>query len=203
MGLFDGFAGPKKSFGDLRKYVDDFRIDEVPDEKGRLRRQARYIGVWTVLRGNGPAVRVRLALVPVLGLLMAAAYIRMLTLPHMAGGQILIMLPLLAGLFPTFYLLMGAVSLPFRGRPMRRDQYMHSFIRVFRSATAAGACVLVGQLAALILRAVKGDWLFLPADWRFVASGAAVLACAGGAMGLLRSVDVTERPNSFYTPEES
>ena len=198
MGLFDSFAGPGKSFSDLKKYVEDFEIMETRDRKGRARKEARYIGPWTVLREAGGMTRVRLWSALGMAACLTATYIRMLLLNHLVSGQLLVMLPLLAGLFPSLYLIMGVTALPFRGRPMRRDQYMHSFIRSFRSATAAGVCVLVGEAAALIARAIAGDWLYRPEDWHFTVLGIFILAAAAGVIGLLRAVDVTEKPNSAY-----
>lgn len=198
MGLFDSFLGKERSFSDLKKYVDDFEITEEKDAGGKVRKTAKYKGQWTVLRETTAAVMSRIWLTAGLSALILAAYIRMLLLTHMAGGELLVMLPLLAGLFPALYLGMGVFSLPFRGKPMRRDQYMHGFIRVFRSCAAVSIFMLIGQLAALIFRAVRGDWLYMREDWLFTGLGCFVLFGALGIIGLLRSVDLTERPNGFY-----
>ncbi|MBQ6383828.1 MAG: hypothetical protein IJJ42_09600 [Clostridia bacterium] len=203
MGLFDGFAGKERSFSDLRKYVDDFEVTEEKDARGRTRKTARYKGQWTILRDTSAAGLSRIWITAGLAALVLAAYIRMLLLTHLAGSELLVMLPLLAGLFPALYLAMGAVSLPFRGKPMRRDQYMHGFIRVFRSCAAVSVFMLIGQLAALIFRAVRGDWLYMREDWLFTGLGCFILITALGIIGLLRSVDVTERPNGFYREGKS
>lgn len=200
MGLFSGSSQGREFFSDLRKYVGDFELTEEENSRGRKVKKARYIGTWTVLREFSPGVKLRLRSIPVLTVLLAGIYFRMLTLTHLFSGNLLVMIPLLAGLFPAMYLAMGAFSLPFRGKPMRRDQYMHSFIRIFRSATATGAFILAGQLAALISRAVHGDWMYLSADWKFTGYGIAALAAAAGSMTLLRGIETTERPNSYYTP---
>ena len=63
---------------------------------------------------------------------------------------------------------MGALALPFRGKPQRRDQYMHGMIRVSRSAAAVAVLVGFGLLASLVLRIRRGDWLFLGGDWLFL-----------------------------------
>ncbi len=109
-----------------------------------------------------------------------------------------VMLPLLLGLLPGLYLGMGATSLPFRGRPMRRDQYMHSFIRMSRSAAAVGVCALVTLAASLIYRAAVGEWLYLAADIRFTVMMALAAALAVGLIFFLRSADVTERENKAF-----
>ena len=198
MGLFDGFAGSKKSFSDLKKYVDDFEVIEEKDAKGRTRQKARYIGPWTVLRNPSAGVFCRMWICVGLAALLVAAYFRMLLLTHLAGSQLLVLLPLVAGLFPAMYLIMGVFTLPLRGKPMRRDQYMHSFIRASRSSAAIAVFVLVGQIAALIFRATRGDWLYMAEDWTFTACGAVIIACALGIIGTLHAIDLAEKPNSAH-----
>ena len=198
MGLFDGFAGKDRSFSDLMRYTGDFKIVEVKDKRGVLRKKAVYTGVWTVLRDNTPAARGKLWAVLGMAVLLAAVYMWMLLLTHTGSAYLGVMLPLLAGLFPVLYLLMGVFSLPFRGHPMRRDQYMHSFIRTSRSAVAVSFFVIAGLLASFVYRAYLGDWLFLPADWRFIAACAGILLLAAGTVFFLRGVDLAERENAAY-----
>ena len=78
---------------------------------------------------------------------------------------------------------------------MRRDQYMHSFIRASRSSAAVLFFQAVGLIASFIYRIAETDWLFLPGDLRFVLSGVSVIAFAGAVILLLRGIEVTERPN--------
>jgi hypothetical protein len=115
-----------------------------------------------------------------------------------AGLLLRFMVPLLIGLFPGMYLLMGALSLPFRGRPMRRDQYMHSFIRASRSAVAVIVCAAAGLIASIIYRAVNGDWSFFREDRLFIILCLVSAALASGVLSLLRTVEVAERPNETY-----
>ncbi len=197
MGLFFNPMDPKKSFGSLGKYVDDYKIVEATDAKGRLRRQVFYTGTWFQLREPGPA-RIRLWASLGLALALTALYIRMLLLTHASSGQLAIMLPLLAGLFPVLYLLMGVFSLPLRGKPMRRDQYMHSFIRASRSATAVTVFTAGGLLATLIYRIVAKDWLFLPEDWLFLGLCLGIILMALGIIFLLRSIGIAERENAAF-----
>lgn len=198
MGLFDSIVEKGKSFSDLNRYVGDFKIVEIKDEKGKPRKRALYTGVWTVIRSFNTAVKARLWMALGTAALLLIAYGGMLLTLHAASGQILVMLPLLLGLFPGLYLLLGCASLPFRGKPMRRDQYMHSFIRASRSAVAVGAFVLVGLAASLIYRAVEGDWLFLSGDWRFLICCVLILSLSASVLTLLRGIDVTERENAAF-----
>ncbi len=201
MGLFDNPLDKGKAFSDLRKYVGDFEIVEVKDSKGRLKQKAIYKGNWTVLRSP-----VRTAQIKLWGTLLAAVallvlYFRMLLLTHLFAGRLLVMLPLLAGLFPGLYLVMGALALPFRGKPMRRDQFMHSFIRVPRSAVAVAVFAVVGALMSLVLRAVEGDWMFMREDWLFLILCAAVVMAAFGIIALMHTVDTDEKPNQAFKAE--
>ena len=197
MRLFDSTVDQSRSFSDLKKYIGDFQIVEEKDAKGRIRKSAVYTGTWFVVQDK-PGIRIRLWGSLVLALVLAVCYGRNLILTHTVSGQYPVMVPLLAGLFPGLYLLMGVLSLPFRGKPMRRDQYMHSFIRASRSAVAVGVCDLISQAAALVCRAVTGDWIYLSEDWLFTALGLVVPVLAVALIFLLRSVDPDEKPNHAY-----
>ncbi len=195
MGFFEKNTqgGLMRYFTDPGKYIRDFRIEETTDEKGRVHRKAVYTGAWTVIRNPGPAVRGKLWSVLLLSAALACAYARMLLLTHLTGSRLEVMIPLLAGLFPLLYLLMGAFSLPFRLKPMRRDQYMHSFIRVSRSCTAVGVFALLGLVCTLILRTVWGNWSFFPEDWFFTLLCLVIPLLAAAVILLLRSIDLTEK----------
>ena len=198
VGLFENFVGKGKSFSDLKRYVGDFEIVEVKDKRGVPRKKAVYAGTWTVLRDNTPAGRRKLWAAPGMAILLIAVYGWMLLLTHAGSAHLGVMLPLLAGLFPGLYLLMGMFSLPFRGNPMRRDQYMHSFIRASRSAVAVAGFVIAGLLASFVYRAILGDWLFLPEDWYFIAACAVIGMLSAGTVYFLRSIDLSERENAAF-----
>ena len=195
MKLFGNTEESKRIFGDLTKYIDDFRIETTTDSRGRVRKKAVYTGVWTVLREPGTGTLCRLWGALAFSLGVAAASALQLLTEHAYGGKYPVMVPLLTGLFPCLYLVFGCLSLPFRQRPMRRDQYMHSFIRAFRSATAVITFQTFGLIASIIYRIAAADWLFLAGDMRFVISGVLIIGFASGAIWLLRGIEVTERPN--------
>lgn len=200
MGIFFDLSGIGKGDPSSRRnrYAEDFRVVEVPDKRGRLRRKAVYTGTWTVIRDWNAAAKGTLWGAAALTVLIAVAYGRGLLLTHFASGKFLVMIPLLAGLFPLFYLCMGAAALPYGGKPMRRDQYMHSFIRMSRSSVAVAAFALAGLLATLIYRIVLKDWLFLPEDRLFLALFAFAAAASVLIVVLLRRLDLAERPNDAY-----
>lgn len=199
MGLFSDLTGMGKGnpFSGAGKYVDDFKVVEAPDKKGRLRKTAVYSGTWTVLRDKKAGQRAVWASL-VLSLAAAAVYFRALLLTHFGSGKLLVMAPLCLGLFPLLYLLMGCTELPYRGKPLRRDQYMHGFIRMCRSAVAVASFDLVSVVALFILRAVEGDWLFLPEDWQFLVLTILAALFAILILILLRGIDLSERENSAY-----
>ena len=201
MGLFDNPLEKGKAFSDLRKYVGDFEIVEVKDRKGRLKKKALYKANWMVLRSPVRAAQFKLWAALVSALALVILYVRAVLLTHLFAGRLLVMLPLLAGLFPAMYLLMGVFSLPFRAKPMRRDQYMHSFIRVARSSAAVAAFVAVSAVMTLVLRAVEKAWQFMPEDWVFLILCAAVILVAIGIIALLHTVDTDEKPNQAFKAE--
>ena len=60
MALFDNLFGKGKTFSDRMRYVEDFRIEESLDERGKTHRKAVYIGNWTVLRKTGSGALAKL-----------------------------------------------------------------------------------------------------------------------------------------------
>ena len=200
MGLYtqNTQGGLMKFFTEPGKYIKDFKIEETTDKKGHIRRKAVYTGTWIVPRNPGSNVQVKLWAVLVFSVLLAAMYVRTVLLTHLTSNRLEVMIPLLLGLFPLLYLLIGALSLPFRGKPMRRDQYMHSFIRVSRSCVAVSAFALLALLITMILRAVWSDWSFFPEDWKYTALSVLVLLPASSMILLLHGIETTEKDNSFY-----
>lgn len=195
MGLFGSFSDTKSKFSDLRKYVDDYEIVEEQMPNGKLKKTVRYKGTWTILREVSSGTFFKLWLTVLMAFALIGVYVYTLTLTHTTSGLYTVMVPLMAGLFPCLYLAMGVLALPFRGKPMRRDQYMHSFIRISRSCTAILIIAFLAELITLIYRMIENDWLYLPADWRFTVSGIILIAAAVAIILILRSIEITEREN--------
>ena len=195
MGLFGSFSDTKSKFSDLRKYVDDYEIVEEQTPNGKLKKTVRYKGTWTILREVSSGTFFKLGLTALMAFALIGVYVYMLTLTHTTSGLYTVMVPLMAGLFPCLYLAMGVLALPFRGKPMRRDQYMHSFIRISRSCTAILVFAFLAELITLIYRMIENDWLYLPADWRFTVSGIILIAAAVAIILILRSIEITEKEN--------
>ena len=195
MGLFGSFSDTKSKFSDLRKYVDDYEIVEEQMPNGKLKKTVRYKGTWTILREVSSGTFFKLWLTVLMAFALIGVYVYTLTLTHTTSGLYTVMVPLMAGLFPCLYLAMGVLALPFRGKPMRRDQYMHSFIRISRSCTAILIFAFLAELITLIYRMIENDWLYLPADWRFTVSGIILIAASVAIILILRSIEITEREN--------
>ena len=195
MGLFGSFSDTKSKFSDLRKYVDDYEIVEEQMPNGKLKKTVRYKGTWTILREVSSGTFFKLWLTVLMAFALIGVYVYTLTLTHTTSGLYTVMVPLMAGMFPCLYLAMGVLALPFRGKPMRRDQYMHSFIRISRSCTAILIIAFLAELITLIYRMIENDWLYLPADWRFTVSGIILITAAVAIILILRSIEITEKEN--------
>ena len=195
MGLFGSSSGIKSKFSDLEKYVDDYEIVEEQKPNGKLKKTVRYKGTWTILREVSSRTFFKLWFTVVMAFVLIGVYVFTLMLTHTTSGLYTVMVPLMAGMFPCLYLAMGVLALPFRGKPMRRDQYMHSFIRISRSCMAILVCVFLAELVTLIYRMIEKDWLYLPADWRFTVFGMILIAAAIAIILILRSIEITEKEN--------
>ena len=195
MKLFGSAPGKEREFSDLRKYVNDFEITETTDQNGKKKKTVIYKGTWTILKEVSSRTFCKLWAALVLSVGLTVMYIRIMLITHLTSGQFTVMIPLLAGLFPVLYLMMGALALPFRGKPMRRDQYMHSFIRASRSCVAVIVCVILAQIASLIFRISGQNWEYFREDWLFTGFSLAVILAAVGTIFLLRSVDLIEKEN--------
>ena len=198
MAFFDNLFGKGKTFSDRTRYVNDFKIEEYQNARGKIRRKAIYIGQWTVLREKGGKTLAKLIGAAAFAVLAAAALFNAVLLTHMLSGNLFVMIPLYVALFPTLYLLMGAFSLPYRQKPMRRDQYMHGITRMQRSSVAIMVFIMIGVIAGFIVRIVQKDWLYLKQDtWFLVGCLAAVVFCAG-VLFLLGRIDTRECPNETF-----
>ncbi len=193
--------GNGKGLTDTFRYVDDFKTELVTDASGKTRKKTTYIGIWYVLRETGSQT---------VGMLIGAAALAVCTAVlggfvlltnHAGSGSYWVLIPHGAALFPALYLLMGAASLPYRQKPMRRDQYMHGFVRMQRSSVAVLAITAVGMIASVVVRAIAGDWMFLSGDIRYYAEGAAMLLACGAILFLLGRIDLAEYPNSYWKEE--
>ena len=183
-----------------KKYLDDYELVEIHDESGRTKKKIRYTGKWTMLREPDADTRRKLWLAFGLAILLFASQGGLLLLTHRLAAELWVMLPLLTGLLPALYLLMGACTLPFRLRPMRRDQYAYGPVRVTRSAKGVLFCAFAGLFMSFAIRIVRGIWDFGAADILLI-----VLCLASGALArciilLMRGITFEERENAAWDP---
>lgn len=198
MAFFDNLFGSGKTFSTRMRYVNDFKIEEYQDARGKKRTRAVYTGPWTVLEDTGGKTLAKLIGAAVLAAAGVILLFVTLLSSHLMADKLLVMIPLYVALFPTFYLLMGAFSLPYRLKPMRRDQYMHGIMRMQRSSVAIIVFITVGVIASFIYRISTQEWWFQKKDILFlVGCVVSALLCAG-VLFLLGSLDTRERPNETY-----
>lgn len=204
MAFFGNLFGSGKSFSDRMRYVDDFKIEEYQNARGKTRKRAVYIGPWTVLNETGGKTLAKLIGAAALAVFAAAAFVNVLLIPqHAASDSLFVMIPLYVALFPTLYLLMGAFSLPYRQKPMRRDQYMHGITRMQRSSVAILVFLAVGVIASFIYRFSMKYWLFRKEDiWFLVGCGVSALLLAG-LLWLLGNIEVHACANEDVPSSET
>ena len=201
MGIFPTASDKGFGFTDRLKYVDDYRTEEVTDEKGRTRKKAVYIGPWIFIKGDKKVNRTKIIGTFALCVLACAGLI-LLQLPNYSGsGWLPVSIPKAVALFPMLYMMMGAFALPFKLDPMHRDRYYHSFIRISRSAVAVLAMTGVSFIAGFVFRIIESDWLFLKSEWLVIGAFAVEFALLAAILIILYSVDVEEKPNSEWHEE--
>lgn len=199
MSLFSNPLNGKRKLDGMMKYADDYRTELCTDSKGRTRERVVYTGEWTVIRSDEKTAKrciltgAACAFVSVFSLIAAQFQ------NHMSGRSFFVVLPLAAALFPALYLLMALFKLPYRLKPMKRDEYDHGFLRAFRSLTAMGILTAAAGIAGIIVRVVYKDWMFLKGDVVYMFCMIAGITFAVLSFILLRKPDTTEKPNSYYT----
>ena len=175
------------------KYIDDYETELVCDEKGKYRKKVTYIGPYIPFAEPAGRVRIKFAAADVLSLAVCAATGYASIIRHTTGGWLLTVLPLMVSLLPCLYLIMGSVSLPMSAKPMKRDRYMHSIIRCFRSCAAIGILDIMVLLSDVLYRVTKSDWMFLKGDYIFYSCIIAAGIVSVLIILTLRSVKLDER----------
>ncbi|MBR5713685.1 MAG: hypothetical protein IKX58_02695 [Clostridia bacterium] len=200
MALFDNKSGSVFKFSDTLKYVDDYKIEEVENSKGRKRKVARYIGPWVVITTEKKAALTRMIIAAVLGVIAAVCHIWTLMMgSHFGSDNYLIMGPRVFALFPVFYLLMGIIDLPYRMKPMHRDREAHSFIRISRSGVAVMIMTGLSLITGLIYRFIESFMIFIGIDWMYIALSVITIVCLFVMLRLIYNIDREEKPNSYYS----
>ena len=175
------------------KYIEDYETELIQDEKGKYRKKVTYVGPYIPFDEPAGRVRLKFILTDILALAVCAATGYASLVRHTTGGWLLTVLPLMVSLLPCLYLIMGAISLPMSCKPMKRDRYMHSIIRCFRSCGALVILDIAIILSDILYRAMKSDWMFLNGDYIFYScvAGAGILSAV--IILVLRTVKIDER----------
>ncbi|MCR4616704.1 MAG: hypothetical protein K5669_00790 [Lachnospiraceae bacterium] len=192
MSLFGNFTELYKN-KDHIKYIDDYETDLVKDEKGKLHKKVRYIGPYIPLKSDIGISRARFIIVDILSLIITGLTVASCLMRHTTGGWLLTMLPILISLFPCLYLISGCTLLPMSGKPMKRDRYMHSIIRIFRSCGGLVVLMIAVLVSEVIYRLIQKDWIFLKGDYMFLGFVLAIVIGAVATIFVLRGVEVDER----------
>ena len=138
-----------KKFG-VERFVQDYRVVEYTNKKGKIRRKAEYIGQWYVAGISETKQRRVHILFAVASLVIFACLFGALVLDYAADGELYVVLPCAVALFPALYMIMSIFSQPKIGAKMERIQYEHAYLRVGRSSMAILILVGVGLIGTVV-----------------------------------------------------
>ena len=183
-------AAPKKEglFPKRYKTINDYTIRVQLDARGRERQVPVYIGPYFCpLHTDEDYKRFRLSVIIGSVLILAASFVLLFfdgyaVYPHEA---LYTLIPLILGLFPFAYMVMGFARMPRANGKMQRDVYARSVRRIFRSSIAIAVCAAASIVLFLVfLFTVKGvvltwwDALFVAAILIVLGSGLVVYLLA-------------------------
>ena len=192
MSLFGNNFGDFYKKKDHIRYINDYEEELYTDEKGKHHRRAVYIGPYIPIENEISSLRRILAGVVLLALALVTALVAAMFINHTTGWFFLTTIPMAAAAFPALYLVMGVLNLPYSGKPMQRDKYMHGIIRMFRSSGALITIIAVTFVSEFVYRIIYSDWMFLRGDIIFMLLLGAVLIACIGIILLLRAIEVNE-----------
>ena len=104
-----------------KKYAEDYRLDNNTDRNGRLRTVSVYHGPYFRFLADAGTVERAKRLFPALSLLCLCAVLAPLLMDARMTHSWYVLLPLVLGLFPAAYLLMGAWRLLRAGELVTRE----------------------------------------------------------------------------------
>ncbi len=188
---FFGNSGEFYKKKDHIQYLDDYEIRYVTDEKGREKKTVVYTGPLIPVTEEKNKLRIKLLSVSVIAVCTVLTVLSAVFTRHVGG--MIAELPLIISLFPCLYLVMGVFLLPFSGKPMKRDAYMHGMIRVFRSCGALTVLMGVVLVSEIIRRIAQQDTLFLRGDIMFIIRIIGALILCVAIILILRSVEIDEK----------
>lgn len=188
---FFGNSGEFYKKKDHIQYLDDYEIRYVTDEKGREKKTVVYTGPLIPVTEEKNKLRIKLLSVSVIAVCTVLTVLSAVFTRHVGG--MIAELPLIISLFPCLYLVMGVFLLPFSGKPMKRDAYMHGMIRVFRSCGALTVLMGVVLVSEIVRRIAQQDTLFLRGDIMYIIRIIGALILCVAIILILRSVEIDEK----------
>ena len=136
----------------MRKYADDYELERTEDEKGRIRKTAKYIGDhYEVNVESQDLIKFRrialLLLIVTVELHIGAGFVA-----NPGMYQFFVALPYVFVFLPLYFFATGILRLPKEKRALRRDEVDLSFERIKKAS---------GFLIALLSLVVVGELVFL------------------------------------------
>ncbi|MBR5897025.1 MAG: hypothetical protein IKZ39_05355 [Lachnospiraceae bacterium] len=191
MALFPGLGGKGGKRG-VTKFTDDYTIEYYTDAKGREKERAVYIGPHIPVREDLKSLRLKLTGIVMLALITVALILICHLINHTTAWWFGTVIPLGAALFPAMFILFSLSNLPFDGKSMQRDGYMHGIIRLFNCFGAITAIMAVELVFEIIYRIANSDWMFVSGDIVFAILVVFTIVLSIAAIAILRSIDVDE-----------
>lgn len=176
----------------IEKFSDDYTIEYYEDKKGREKQRAVYIGPHIYVLEDEHSLKLKLIGVLLTSLIAVAAVLLSHMGEHASAWWFGTILPQAVALFPCMFVGFGLPNLPFNGKDMQRDQYMHGMIRLLNCFGAIAVIMVIELIAEIVYRATHSDWLFLSGDIAFLVKIFAAIAFSIVSVVILRSIDVDE-----------
>jgi len=133
-----------------KKYLKDYNVERTPDEKGRMRNRAVYVGGYYTF--SPPVSKADKLIIALLTVISGFAFIGVFILRTQAAHIWYVMLPFVLTMLPLYFLFIAAFSLLFSKEVMIRYDSDRISSRMCPSAlisTVLAAVSLIGFIIAL------------------------------------------------------
>ncbi|MCR5279788.1 MAG: hypothetical protein K6E19_10160 [Lachnospiraceae bacterium] len=197
MSLFGNFGELYKK-KDHVKFIDNYEVELEEDEKGKYHKKVKYTGPYIPVRTELKSLRPRLIAVALMAFCVVTFLVIATFMKHASVNFVLSELFLAISLFPGLYLIMGLMHLPYSGKPMQRDGYMHGMIRVLNSSGAILVFMGLELVSELLYRLRYADWMFFSEDILFLVIVILAGGISAGIMVIIRSIEVDELELNQY-----
>ena len=176
-----------------RKYLDDYRVEQVTDTKGRVRSEAVYVGgdyylLPQVIKGDR-------RLIFCLSVLIWPALIGAMVPITRAAGIMYVMLPFIFSMFPMFFVTGAAFSLLREEEVMRRESAEKIARRLPPCSFAVMALSGAAFLGVVITAVISWNG-FVAWDILFTALCAAICAASAFMFIKCRKIKAVRKSNS-------